>query len=129
MKTQVFIRIYGVLAVGYLISFTVQAQAGRQEAPKPIVIATTDGEIDDRCSMIRFLVYANEWDIRGLVHSSSKYHWKGDEKHERKNWHPVSWLDEQIDKYAEVYPHLEQFYAEVPCERPRVGESGGRCVW
>lgn len=101
---------YGVI----MLNLSVQAEVKRTENPKPRVIATTDGEIDDRCSMIRFLLYANEWDIRGLIHSSSKYHWKGDNQHERKNWHPVSWLDEQIDNYAEVYPYLKQNDADYP---------------
>ncbi|MBN2449854.1 MAG: DUF1593 domain-containing protein [Lentisphaeria bacterium] len=69
-------------------------------------IATTDGEIDDRCSMIRFLMYANEWDIRGIVHSSSKYHWKGDATHARHNWEDESWLDRQLDAYERVFPSL-----------------------
>jgi len=41
---------------------------------RPRIVATTDGEIDDRCSMVRFLLYANEWDIEGIVYSSSKFH-------------------------------------------------------
>ncbi|OHB78968.1 MAG: hypothetical protein A2Z25_12330 [Planctomycetes bacterium RBG_16_55_9] len=105
---------YGVLIIGCFFSFAVQGQVHRQKSRKPRVIATTDGEIDDRCSMIRFLMYANEWDIRGLIHSSSKYHWKGDDKHEAKSWHPVAWLDEQIDKYAEVYPCLKQNDPDYP---------------
>ena len=32
-----------------------------QAAARPRVIVTTDGEIDDRDSMIRFLLYANEF--------------------------------------------------------------------
>ncbi len=75
-------------------------------ASKPRVIATTDGEIDDRCSMVRFLLYANEWDIRGLIHSSSKYHWKGDGITPGKDWQGVTWLDAQLDAYAQVYPNL-----------------------
>jgi hypothetical protein len=81
---------------------------------RPRLIATTDGEIDDRCSMIRFLMYANEWDIKGLVHSSSKHHWKGDENHPGKRWEDVSWLDEQIDAYAAVYPSLKQHDPDYP---------------
>jgi hypothetical protein len=81
---------------------------------KPRVIATTDGEIDDRCSMIRFLMYANEWDIRGLIHSASIHHWKGNDNHPAKNWQPVSWLDEQLDNYAKVYPRLKQHDPDYP---------------
>ena len=36
---------------------------------KPRVIVTSDGEIDDECSVVRFLLYANEWDIEGIVTS------------------------------------------------------------
>ena len=43
-------------------------------ADKPRVIVTSDGEIDDECSMVRFLLYANEFDIEGIITSSSQYH-------------------------------------------------------
>lgn len=75
-------------------------------AAKLRTIVTTDGESDDRCSMVRCLLYSNEWDLRGLIPSSSKHHWKGDEHHPAKNWKDVSWLDEQLAAYAEVYPNL-----------------------
>ncbi|WDQ15165.1 nucleoside hydrolase-like domain-containing protein [Rhodopirellula sp. P2] len=42
---------------------------------RPRILVTTDGEIDDECSMVRFLLYANEFDIEGIVTSSSQYHW------------------------------------------------------
>ena len=60
-----------ILLLILLISLPVLA------AQKPRIIATTDGEIDDRCSMVRFLLYANEWDIEGIIYCSSKFHWKG----------------------------------------------------
>jgi hypothetical protein len=69
---------------------------------RPRVIVTTDGEIDDRCSMIRFLMYANEWDIEGLIYSSSRFHWLG------HTWSGVEWLNAQIDQYARVYHNLRQ---------------------
>ena len=28
-------------------------------------------------SMVRFFLYANEWDIEGIITSSSQYHWQG----------------------------------------------------
>jgi hypothetical protein len=42
---------------------------------RPRVIVTSGGEIDDECSMVRFLLYANEWDGEAIVTSSSQYHW------------------------------------------------------
>ncbi len=82
---------------------------------RPRVIATTDGEIDDRCSMVRFLLCANEWDIEGIIHSSSKFHWKGDGKTvKRHNWADEVWLDRQIDLYEKLHPRLSQHAAGFP---------------
>ncbi len=71
-------------------------------AAKPRIIATTDGEIDDRCSMIRLLMYANEFQIEGLIYSSSRFHWLGN------TWSGIEWINAQIDQYARVYPKLRQ---------------------
>ena len=69
---------------------------------RPRVIVTTDGEIDDMCSMVRFLMYANEFQVEGLIHSSSKFHWLG------QTWSGVEWIENQIGQYARVYDHLRQ---------------------
>ena len=45
----------------------------RADARPQSVIVTSDGEIDDECSLVRFLLYANEWDIDGIITSSSQY--------------------------------------------------------
>jgi hypothetical protein len=68
---------------------------------RPRIIATTDGEIDDRCSMIRFLMYANEWDVEGIIYSSSM-HWLG------QTWSGVEWISADVDHYARVYSHLRE---------------------
>ena len=75
---------------------------------KPRIIATTDGEIDDRCSMVRFLMYANEWDIEGIVICSSKFHWKG------HSWAGEQWIDEDIDLYAKSYENLKKHDPDFP---------------
>lgn len=69
---------------------------------RPRVIVTTDGEIDDRCSMIRFLLYANEFETEGLIYSSSRFHWLG------HTWSGVEWINAQIDMYARVYDFLKK---------------------
>jgi hypothetical protein len=68
---------------------------------RPRVIVTTDGEIDDRCSMVRFLLCANEWDTEGIILSSSQYHWRGS-----RVWAGEDWIDPFLAAYAKVYPNL-----------------------
>jgi hypothetical protein len=76
--------------------------------PKTRVIVTTDGEIDDECSMVRFLLYANEWDIEGIITSSSQYHWQG------HKWAGDDWVQPYLDAYAKVYPNLIQHESGYP---------------
>lgn len=80
------------------------ASAGMAAEKTPIekirVIVTSDGEVDDECSMVRFLLYANEWDIEGIVTSSSQYHWQG------HRWAGDDWLVPYLEAYAEIYPNL-----------------------
>lgn len=75
---------------------------------KTRVIVTTDGEIDDKCSMVRFLLYANEWDIEGIVTSSSQYHWHG------HNWEGDDWMNPYLDAYEKVYANLVQHDPDYP---------------
>ena len=90
---------------------------------KPRTIITTDGEVDDQDSFIRLLLYSNEFNIEGLVYSSSQWHYKGDGKgtmfiSEMKNtaerygkrtdlrWPGTDWMQDFIRKYAMVYSNL-----------------------
>lgn len=75
---------------------------------KPRIIVTSDGEIDDQCSMIRFLLYANEWNIEGIVTSSSQYHWQG------RKWAGDNWIEPNLEAYARVYPNLLKHDSEYP---------------
>jgi inosine-uridine nucleoside N-ribohydrolase len=75
---------------------------------RPRIVVTTDGEIDDRCSMVRFLLYANEWDIEGIIYCSSKFHWKG------HKWAGEEWIERDIDLYARFYDTLKQHARGYP---------------
>lgn len=79
-----------------------------QKKNKPRIIVTTDGEIDDECSMVRFLLYANEFDIEGIVTTSSQYHWQGFE------WAGDGWIDPYLEAYKEVYPNLVKHDPDFP---------------
>lgn len=76
---------------------------------RPRVLVTTDGEIDDECSMVRFLLYANEWDVEGIINSSSQYHWQGS-----KLWAGTDWVHRYLDAYAAVQPNLRRHDPRYP---------------
>lgn len=115
MKTSVF----GLIAILGLSSFTTNGQS----AERPRTIVTTDGEVDDQDSFIRLLLYSNEFDLLGLVYSSSQWHYKGDGKgttfisemestksrygeRTELRWPGTTWMQECIDRYATVYNNL-----------------------
>lgn len=75
---------------------------------KPRVIVTSDGEIDDECSMVRFLLYTDQWDVEGIITSSSQYHWHG------HKWAGDDWLNPYLDAYEKVYPNLIKHSKDYP---------------
>ncbi|HEY5824723.1 MAG TPA: nucleoside hydrolase-like domain-containing protein [Cyclobacteriaceae bacterium] len=98
---------------------------GQSQSLKPRTVVTTDGEVDDQDSFIRMLLYANEFNLIGLVYSSSQWHYTGDGKGTKfvseipmtkklygerteLRWPGTDWMQEFIDKYATVYPNLSK---------------------
>ena len=75
---------------------------------RPRVLITTDGEIDDECSMVRFLLYANEFDIEGIITTSSQYHWQG------HKWAGDDWVQPFLKAYAKVHPNLIRHDSAYP---------------
>ena len=102
---------------------------------RPRTIVTTDPELDDSNSLVRFLLYTNEVTTEGLIYASSQFHWRGDGKgtlfsvpnreYSRGGvnlcpctswrWNPaVHHIDEAVDVYAKVYPNLKVHDANYP---------------
>lgn len=69
-------------------------------------IITTDGEIDDINSFVRFLYYSNEMDVEGIILTSSMFHFKGDGTKEGYRWTGENWIPELINEYRKIYPNL-----------------------
>ncbi len=91
-----------------LVALILAASSSLGAEAKPRVLVTSDGEVDDECSMVRFLLHANEWDVEGIVTSSSQYHWQGHE------WAGDDWVEPYLDAYAQVYPSLVKHDARYP---------------
>ncbi|MGW3955726.1 nucleoside hydrolase-like domain-containing protein [Streptomyces sp. NPDC004752] len=85
------------------------ASAGHKHHHKPRVILTTDGEVDDMDSFIRYLYYSNEFDTAGIVLTSSRFHWAGNRDTVAPyRWTGDQWVNDYIDRYAKVYPTLHK---------------------
>jgi len=98
-----------VVVISATVLFAGSVPVQKVEAQeRPRVIVTSDGEIDDECSMVRFLLYANEWDVEGIITSSSQYHWQG------HKWAGDDWVQPYLDAYAKVYPNLVKHDRRYP---------------
>ena len=51
------------------------AEEGDAQPAKVRTIITTDGETDDQCSLVRYLLYANEFELEAIVSTSSNFHY------------------------------------------------------
>ena len=81
---------------------------------KPRLLVTQDGEVDDMNSLIHTLLYADEFDLEGIVQTSSSLHYSGGESGESLRWMGTDWMYEFLDAYAEVYPNLIVHDPEYP---------------
>jgi Protein of unknown function (DUF1593) len=114
-----------------LCSFSKESTHFLPPKSKIRTIVTTDGEIDDVDSFIRMLLYSNEYQVEGLVYSSSMWHYKGDGKgtkmvsememtqkiygeRESLRWAGVQWMQDLIGAYEKVYPNLCLHHKDFP---------------
>ena len=129
------VRLYAVCIIAAaLLTNGAKAQSPDQPA-RPRIVITTDPELDDNNSMIRFLLYSCDLDVEGLIYTSSGFHWKGDGKGTK--WYVpgreyarfgldtcpcTSWrwakderyIDQAVDAYAKVYPNLKVHNPDYP---------------
>lgn len=115
----------------------------------PRTIVTCDPELDDNNSMVRFLLHATDFQIDGLIYTSSRFHWLGDGKgttqfipgaeYDNMGLGPqTSWrfnpeerfIDDIIDAYAECYQNLKVHDSRYPSpEYLRSVTKWGNCVF
>lgn len=119
------VKSYFILS--FLICIAFNSKAQNTNAYKPRIIITADPELDDNNSLVRFLLYSNEFKVEGLVYASSQFHWKGDGKGTKfmvpgreytkfgLNLCPCTsyrwkenerFIDEAVEAYEKVYSNL-----------------------
>ncbi len=96
---------------------------------------TADPELDDLNSLIRYLLYASDYETEGLIYASSQFHWAGDGKGTSLSvpgreynrfgvdlcpctswrWAPGErFIDDAVDAYAKAYPNLRIHHPDYP---------------
>ena len=89
-----------LLLLGILANMSILAQT-----PLPRVIVTTDGEVDDKSSFVRYLMYCNHFDTEGLIYTNSKW---------QKHGHGVVWMQEYIDLWSKYRENLLKHESGYP---------------
>ena len=90
-----------------LVLFTANHTLAQSNKTKPRVLVLTDieNEPDDAMSTVRFLTYCNQWDVEGLVATTSV--------HQQKK--TAAWrLKEIIEAYGQVRDNLEKHEPGFP---------------
>ena len=139
--------VLAVLAAVSAAACSVTPKDGTFVAPRTIV--TCDPELDDNNSMVRFLLHATDFQIDGLVYTSSRFHWLGDGKgttqfvpggeYDNMGLGPqTSWrfnpeerfIDDIIDAYEQCYANLKVHDSRYPTpEYLRSVTKWGNCIF
>ena len=82
----------------WLLCICVACSAVAAEKPRVVVLTDIGNEPDDSESMVRFLLYSNEFDVEGLLAVTSTWL--------RSAVHPEM-IEERVRAYGQVLPNLE----------------------
>lgn len=85
------------LLSGFFLVLILFCSSFARETPRVIVLTDISNEPDDEQSMVRFLVYSNQYDVEGLIATTSV--WLQDTTR-------ADLIHRQIDAYEQVRPNL-----------------------
>ena len=95
------------------------------EKPRVIVLTDITNEPDDEESMVRFLVYSNEYDVEGLIATTSV--WLRDKvrpENIRKKIEAYGKVRENLLKHTPGYPTAEHLLSVTKAGLPKFGLEG-----
>ncbi len=111
------------LAIGILLVWA--AAAAVPSKPRVIVLTDITNEPDDEQSMVRFLVYSNEYDVEGLIATTSI--WLKDRVRPdriRRLVETYRKVRDNLQIHAEGYPPAEQLLSVIKAGIPEFGMGG-----
>lgn len=113
--------------VSAFLALLLAAPASAQATGKPRVFVLTDiaNEPDDEQSMVRFLVYANEFEVEGLVATTSTWLRSGPrEDLIRRQLEAFGKVRSNLVRHAAGYPTREELDGVVATGQPDYGMAG-----
>ena len=93
----------GISIFFLLVIINIGNVSGRKSLPR--VIITSDGEVDDKSSFIRYLMYCNHFKTEGVIYTNSKW---------QKHGHGVVWMQEYIDLWDKYRKNLLKHASGYP---------------
>ncbi len=110
---------------GVAVAADLEAEFVPEEKPRVIVLTDISNEPDDEESLVRFLVYSNEYDVEGLIATTSV--WLKDTVRPERIQERVTAYGQVRDnllKHASGYPTREHLLSVIKTGRPEFGMNG-----
>ncbi|GAB6166057.1 hypothetical protein JCM19992_20570 [Thermostilla marina] len=113
-----------ILATATTVSFTELSNAVETSPAKSRIVVLTDisNEPDDEESLVRFLVYADQFDVEGLIATTSTWLRRGPrEDLIRRHLNAYAQVLPNLGKHAAGYPSAESLMAVTATGQPEYG--------
>src|SRR6267154_4982838 len=103
--------LFACLALTTIFGIARTGVAAPLERLRIIVETDAGGDPDDEQSLVRFLLYANEWDVEGII-ANRPVTLRPENRNRRGSGLEI--VREFVDAYAEVYPRLKEHDDRFP---------------
>src|SRR5262249_19887144 len=112
MKSTYFFRMLALASLWLALSSSSPAQAaGGTAGPRVIIETDAGGDPDDEQSLVRFLLYSNEWDVEGIIANRPHTIRPENKNPEATGFGVVRRL---VKAYGECYPNLVKHDPRYP---------------
>lgn len=103
----------GLLRFAFCIAVLLSALCVSQAAPRLRLIIETDagGDPDDEQSLVRFLLYANEWDVEGII-ANREHTRKGENLNPERTGLGI--VQQLVNAYGQCHSNLVQHDSRYP---------------
>ena len=118
---QLFISTKLLITLSLVLTIAHPAQSQHQKKPNVIVLTDIEADPDDSQSLVRFLLYSNQWNVEGLIATTSI--------HQKSRVAPES-IREILEAYQRVHANLVKHEAGFPGYEELVSKtSAGLAVY